>query len=119
MWEFADHEFGWLHSTENRPTEFRPLLHALRDFDTLDPRDHVFGVLGLYQILVGTAMLPRALLPDYGRDPVETLRSATLFTIEERRDLDVLSSLLHWPFGKRFEFRPAELGASLASTGRK
>jgi hypothetical protein len=98
VWEFADHEYGWLHSTtENKTKEFRPLLHALRDFDAQDPRDHVFGVLGLYQALVGIATLPRALLPDYGRDPSEVLESCTRLAMEERGDLDVLSSLLHWP----------------------
>lgn len=107
VWEFADHEYGWLHSEENRPTEFRPLLHALRDFDTYDPKDHVFGVLGLYQVLVGTAMLPRGLIPDYNRSTTEVLESATLFAIEERGDLDVFSSLLHWPSEPDYGFQLA------------
>ena len=97
VWEFADHEYGWPHSADNKTTEFRPLVHALRDFDSYDPRDHVFGVLGLYQTIVGIATLPRALLPDYERDPSEVLESRTRLTIEERGDLDVLNSLLHWP----------------------
>jgi hypothetical protein len=53
--------------------------------------------LGLYQALVGIATLPRALLPDYERDPSEVLESSTRLAMEERGDLDVLSSLLHWP----------------------
>ena len=95
VWEFADHEHGWLHTKKEENPEFRLLLHALRDFDAYDARDHVSGVLGLYQTLTGITKLPRALVPDYSRTLFEVFESATKFTIEEGGHLDVLSSLLH------------------------
>ncbi|KAK5126892.1 hypothetical protein LTR85_008250 [Meristemomyces frigidus] len=74
------------------------------DFESTDPRDRVFGVLGIFK---GKAQLmahisralfgdfPPLLAPDYKKPLMEVYRDATRYMIEESNSLDVFQFMYH------------------------
>lgn len=91
---YADNAF---HGPYGNDTDFQRMLADLPSFDTSDSRDHVYGVLGMYQRFATPENdLPRALRPDYNKSLQDVFRDATMFTIQQKRRLDALYIVNHW-----------------------
>lgn len=75
------------------------ILDKLITFQTTDPRDYVYGILGLYQDMAGPeAPLPAPLLtPDYAKSVAAVMRDASRFIIDQSPNLD---------FFRRLRYRP-------------
>lgn len=69
-------------TTQRRKTALYWLLRRLQNFDATDPRDHVFGILGMYMKFRGTKTIPDLLAPDYNKTVAEVFRDATRFAIQ-------------------------------------
>ena len=95
--DFADHKTGWFGPRNNYAcasnATFLDLLRHFRSFVTDDPRDHVYGLLGLYKRFSSDLTLPEGLSPDYTQDVGEVLRDATSFIISTQKDLGVLNHI--------------------------
>jgi len=76
-------------------TEFRFLLAAFRQTEAADPRDKIYGLLGLYKERRGLTHLPTLLRPDYSQRPADVYRKATLHMVQETQDLDFLGFINH------------------------
>ncbi|KAH9884088.1 heterokaryon incompatibility protein-domain-containing protein [Xylariomycetidae sp. FL2044] len=63
------------------------LLLAHRQKQASDPRDMIYGVLGLIRL---PTTLPRDLVPDYGRPPATVFHNYFRFLLERTRDLRCL-----------------------------
>lgn len=72
------------------------LLRKLQRFETTDPRDHVYGVLGLYRHYLPRRKVPFLLEPDYNKNVIEVLRDGTRFTILDQGSLESLNKVSHW-----------------------
>jgi hypothetical protein len=77
------------------------MLTDLTAFDTTDPRDHVYGILGMYQRFTPASrrrgsLLPPALRPNYKKEPQDVFRDATRFSFGENGRLDALQVVNHW-----------------------
>ncbi|KAK5175799.1 uncharacterized protein LTR77_000939 [Saxophila tyrrhenica] len=92
MFDYAAHDI--LTPSEQPPT-LLPLLVQHQDLGAHDPRDHVYGMLGLYQGALEPRVLPPLLRPDYTKSIAEVCRDATRFALEEQGDLQVLLHLFH------------------------
>lgn len=73
-----------------RATTLSLLLVSLTDFDSHDPRDHVFGMLGLYQKYMMTTDIPPCLRPNYHAAISEVFRNAARLVMREDCNLDIL-----------------------------
>jgi hypothetical protein len=94
IFDSADEEHGFFHYFRG---SLASLLDNLTQFQTLDPRDHVFAILGLWQKHTGSTDLPFALTPDYTLEAHVVFRDATRFAIQEIGNLEPLA----WDRGPR------------------
>ncbi|KXS94525.1 hypothetical protein AC578_4149 [Pseudocercospora eumusae] len=97
--ELADPEHGPERRNlgETDKVKLSSLLRKLQRFQTLDPRDHVYGVLGLYRHYLPRRRLPILIEPDYNKNVIEVLRDGTKYTILDQQSLDSLNKVSHWP----------------------
>ncbi|KAF1983513.1 HET-domain-containing protein, partial [Aulographum hederae CBS 113979] len=72
-------------------------LDSLQDFGAYELKDHVYGLLGLFQKFARTKDLPPGLTPDYVCSLGTTLARASRFATEERGDLEMLRFVSHLP----------------------
>jgi hypothetical protein len=78
-----------------RGDSFRQLLQYLQYFEATDPRDHVYGLIGLWQHSQDSAELPQLLQPNYEKSSGEVLRDATRYAIQEAQDPRMLDIVNH------------------------
>lgn len=89
------------------PSKLLSLLDNARRSEATDPRDHVYGIMGL---LRGDM----SIIPDYRLSILQTFTRTIMLHMERSRTLDVLSYVSHHvPRPKRFTV-PSELGPGLA-----
>lgn len=91
--DFTDPDFGWSRSTKSVHF-FGPSLEQFRELDVSDPRDHVYGILGLFQS-TRDGNVPLLLRPDYSKDALTVFRDATRYGIYEAASLLVQSWTTH------------------------
>jgi hypothetical protein len=96
IFDTADAERGFFRHFRGRQS-MSDLLDNLTEFQSLDPRDHVFAILGLWQKHTGSAELPFALRPDYTLEAHVVFRDATRFAMQEAGNLLPLA----WDRGPR------------------
>lgn len=100
--DFADSKNGYY--AKWRP-ELVSLLSIFADLNAHEPRDYVYGFLGLYRRFIGD--IPAALKPDYSRPLRDVFRDATRCAIEENKTLDIFQNLSRRPInGKEFSDWP-------------
>ncbi|KAK4499645.1 hypothetical protein PRZ48_010163 [Zasmidium cellare] len=95
---FCDPDFGWFKkaSTSTRPQGVLfALLDNLARFETRNPRDRIFGLLGLYQHLAAPPQPEPLLRIDYEKSTIDVFRDATMHSINEMGRLDPLSWVQH------------------------
>ena len=93
VWSLMHRE---LTTTDRQRLRLSPLLRKLQRFKTHDPRDHVYGVLGLYKQHSGIKLLSPLLEPDYNKSLEHVLRDAARFCMTEQNDLEPLNKVAHW-----------------------
>ena len=97
LWAYLDTEQNW-GSERSRTLRLWSYFSDLKRFKSKDPRDHVYGVLGLYQRSIAPETnIPRLLYPDYTRPAAEVFRDATRYIISVMKDLRVLTVLHNHP----------------------
>lgn len=107
IWHYTDHIYG-PYATRNdwvgRPNRdnvlnwratIPPLFHRLKSFETTEPRDHVYALVGLYRKVSGRVDLPDFMVPDYDRPLSQVLQQLTAFLIKDTSSLACLDSLSH------------------------
>jgi hypothetical protein len=93
----ADTEVGLCHDALRRGQTIgiSAMLYALKNMNCHDPRDHVYGVLGLYKHFSGSSTLPSLLQADYRRPLADILQDATRYTMIEQGTLYALNYVSH------------------------
>lgn len=94
IWKYADTEHGTFgtNSTTHAPATLFNLLDDLQSFQVHEPRDHVYGLLGLHQRLRRQSTSASSLLRvNYERPLANILRDGTLYAIRESRSLEVFN----------------------------
>ncbi len=95
LWGYADAEHGVYSGKMDYNVGLLRVLMELRWCKASDHRDHVYGLLGLYQKFhIGTELSP-LLNPDYNKRLSAVLRDATRFAAEESRTLKFFCRLFH------------------------
>lgn len=92
MFDYAAHD---VNPTPEEPPKLLALLVQHHNLGAHDPRDHVYGILGLYQGHEKQQTLPSALRPDYGKPLAEVCLDASRIAIEEQGDLQIFLHLFH------------------------
>jgi hypothetical protein len=99
--DLADREHGvyWQFQQE---TTFLSLLVGMRELETVDPRDHIFALLGLWRQLSRSTDQSTWLEPDYSLRVCEVFKNATRYAITESGHLGALRSVFEsdHDFGK-------------------
>lgn len=92
LFRWKEPEFGW----PNRPASpgAALLLWNFQESDATDPRDHVYGILGLLQN-PNNGETPPLLQPNYSENALTVFRNATRYAVYQDASLDVLSSITH------------------------
>lgn len=93
---YADHEYGRHEILYNRgqcATTLDLLLGSLSDFDARDTRDHIFGIVGLYQKYMRCESLPLPLLPNYRASTRQVFRDVTRYLLQQSGDLGFLYNI--------------------------
>ncbi|KAH9810103.1 HET-domain-containing protein [Teratosphaeria destructans] len=90
IWLYSDHECGLSSQQVSDDCGLINLLLDLQSFRALDSRDHVYGMLGLWQRLNDRSGVPHLLTPDYSKPLWDVLRDATVATIHSGRNLECL-----------------------------
>lgn len=74
------------------------ILDKLLTFQATNPRDFVYGVLGLYQDIAGLkGPMPELLTPDYNKPVDAVMRDTSRYIIEQGENLDFLRLIRHRP----------------------
>ncbi|CAJ2508747.1 Uu.00g137730.m01.CDS01 [Anthostomella pinea] len=122
MWELADKANSPFRGSWAKDIDLIFLLDMVRSFHAHDSRDHVFGIIGLYQRftndLVPDVPLPVELVPDYTKPWAEVYRDATRFAVEETRDLSLLYELYRRPAEIADDMPFTNMGTALGSAFR-
>lgn len=95
MWDLADREYGSHHTTYEGHIDLTTILEKNKIAEATEPKDMVFGVLGLLPHSPALDQRSSLLTPSYAKSLVEVYRDATLFAIQERGTLWVLRRLTH------------------------
>ncbi|KAK5114418.1 hypothetical protein LTR85_010241 [Meristemomyces frigidus] len=93
MWRFVDGQHGPYRQNRGIRPGLINLLLALRTFEVYQPRDHVYGLLGLHQKFNRSGKVTALLAPDYAKSLADVLRDATRAGIEERQNLDYIRAI--------------------------
>jgi hypothetical protein len=101
IFDLTDREHGYYRRFFKRTT-FLSLLDDLRSFGTIDPRDHVFGTLGLWRQQSTSAEQSNLLNPDYSLEICDVFQNAARYAVREAKSLRLLLSCLksEQDFGK-------------------
>ncbi|KAI7553019.1 hypothetical protein KC319_g13130, partial [Hortaea werneckii] len=92
IWKYADTEHGTFgNNTTRAPATLFNLLDDLQSFEVHEPRDHVYGLLGLHQRLRQSSSPSSLLQVDYEKSTASVLRDGTLYAICESRSLEVFN----------------------------
>ncbi|KAI6862962.1 hypothetical protein KC323_g5231 [Hortaea werneckii] len=92
IWKYADTEHGTFgNSTTRAPATLFNLLDDLQSFEVHEPRDHVYGLLGLHQRLRRSSSPSSLLQVDYEKSIASVLRDGTLYAICESQSLEVFN----------------------------
>lgn len=92
IWKYADTEHGTFgNSTTRAPATLFNLLDDLQSFEVHEPRDHVYGLLGLHQRLRLSSSPSSLLQVDYEKSIASVLRDGTLYAICESQSLEVFN----------------------------
>jgi hypothetical protein len=93
MFDLADKEHGYYWQFAESMT-FLHLLDSVQTFETVDPRDHIFAILGLWQQQSAFARSTDQFLlnPQYFLKVCDVFRNAARYAIREDRSLRVLLS---------------------------
>ena len=94
------------------PNKLSQIIRDCRYSKASDPRDKIYGLLGLTRWSRSGQALPPGLQPDYSKSVCNCMLTATRVMIEEDRNLDILSdSLLSADRGQgsEYEFWPSWL----------
>ena len=70
------------------------LLHTAREFQSKDPRDKIFALLGLGTETYRVDRLAPGQIPDYRKSKVQVLKDFVYSYICEQKSLDILSTAL-------------------------
>ena len=101
VWMYADHKHGLYGEATRHGARFSDLLAHLRSFEAYDPRDRIFGILGLYRKFAAgmrnTKPLSPRLFPDYNKGLEEILLHAARHCIDEQGDLSILGGRSNHP----------------------
>ncbi|KAH8820561.1 heterokaryon incompatibility protein-domain-containing protein [Xylogone sp. PMI_703] len=86
----------WLtrHKLEERSTSLEHLLRVTKTFKSTDPRDKLYGILGVSKEGQNLDLYPE-LRPDYTKEPGEIYTDMTRVLIKKSKDLSVLNSVQH------------------------
>ncbi|EMC98505.1 hypothetical protein BAUCODRAFT_574559 [Baudoinia panamericana UAMH 10762] len=120
LWTYSDRSRG-PHGTSSPfpPPTLYALMAEFRSFETAEPRDHVYGVLGLYQKLGRVQRLSQELLPDYRRPLDAVFRDVTALWIREWNSLEVLRYIYGTPRGMHGMDRTLDLPSWVPAWHRK
>ncbi|KAI7188181.1 hypothetical protein KC363_g5632 [Hortaea werneckii] len=92
IWKYADSEQGTFgNNTTRAPATLFNLLDDLQSFEVHEPRDHVYGLLGLHRRLRQSSSRSSLLQVDYEKSLANILRDGTLYAIRESRSLEVFN----------------------------
>ena len=92
IWKYADTEHGTFgNNTTRAPATLFNLLDDLQSFEVHEPRDHVYGLLGLHQRLRRSSLPSSLLQVDYEKSIAGVLRDGTLYAIHQSRSLEVFN----------------------------
>lgn len=98
---------GWFRDKEDTSAMFALLGHSV-SFETSEPVDHIFGLLGLWRYFSEhDSELPLLLQPDYTKDVNTAFRDATRYALQESESLALLQELHHRPGDEKVEGRPS------------
>lgn len=92
MWLHVDKESSpWTNGTSRYPPgwQLQVLFESMQDFSASDPRDLIYGALGLYQKMMSNNRIPELLAPDYRKCVSDVFTDATVCIITESRNLDI------------------------------
>ncbi|KAI7331796.1 hypothetical protein KC315_g4976 [Hortaea werneckii] len=96
IWKYADTEHGTFGNNMTRaPATLFNLLDDLQSFEVHEPRDHVYGLLGLHQRLRESSSPSSLLQVDYEKAIASVLRDGTLYAVRETRSLEVFNYISH------------------------
>lgn len=92
------HMYNLSHKSDGTGKSLDAILCKLVTFKTTDPRDYVYGILGLYQSIARLEdPLPALLAPDYTKPVIAVMRDASRYIIDRSPNLDFLGLLRHRP----------------------
>ena len=95
IWDRADPQYGRA-VTLGRPDFSFALATCGKSFQASDPRDQIFGLLGLATFSSNnSSYVPPLLTPDYEKSVEEVFRDATLFVIDDLKGLWLFSEVWH------------------------
>lgn len=82
LWEYVDPQHGKYRDASGKPTTtvLAALEHA-KYICASEPRDRIFGLLGLMGVSWSSDVLPTELQPDYSRSMMELCRDVTKFAL--------------------------------------
>lgn len=72
------------------PVGLETLSYYSKSFDATEPRDHFFGVLGIWKEVQRECATAAAVRPDYHAPVAEVYAQATMFAVKEHGDLGIL-----------------------------
>ena len=94
MQYLCDRTYGMVPET-NAWRHFHTLLITIEYMKCSDPRDRIFGILGLVGHPSEATIIPPLLMPDYNKSTAVVFRDATRFICAEERSLSVLRMIQH------------------------
>lgn len=97
MWQTADEEYHTRFADMEISTPMLNLMGQCRNLLASEPRDRVFGLLGLYTKLHPGQSIPPLLAPDYRKPGAKVFTDATRFTMLELGNLDCFNYIWHSP----------------------
>lgn len=83
--------FEALNRGSESPVGLEELLYYSKSFDATEPRDHFFGVLGIWKEVQRDSAAAAAVRPEYHDSVAEVYAQATMLAIKERGDLGLLA----------------------------
>lgn len=91
--QFTDRSCGSYHLFSGSTEETSEFITDLANFEASDPRDHVFGILGLMQRYRNGQAIPTGLIPNYRARTVEVFRDAVKSVVGESGQSIVLANI--------------------------
>ena len=95
MWELADREWGVYDVTSGKSPNLASLLSFTSDLGATEPKDRIYGLIGMIKRQKGQSNLPALLMPGYHRPLAHIYRDAVRYSLQESGTLYPLRSLSH------------------------